>query len=481
MSINVLLGLAIHEVKSEADNSLAIKNFFKINVSSSVSLGSGSKEVAAHCACEVKDLALVVLCKIELISSALNGSLYILRNVKICTCSVNIYSECLSNRIKSINSKCCSKSKSNLLFCKYDSKATICSDGVLLVINCPRNGYVIVTSTNKRKLDGSICFYLVNNGKTVALDLELLLGSLFYFLNVAEAVNRYRNKIRSSAGIVVYKNTGYISDVTKVIVVECIDGGLVCSTKSGGEVSYICSDVRLLAVKCELKVLMVSIVHSLTADGYTLDGYKTCNIVVKAGACCEFGSDIIGGEALDSSINNLYNTLIEFLHAIAGRNLTANSNGHTNLDAKILNGILFHVVVEVTAYAACINNVNVVSLCACVLRTHSSNDTFNNNYIILLSSHVLFEGVNLELRNGVAVLSGERLALCVSYSELKGVGDEIITKFGNNYVNLKAIFAGLKSDSVVRNSPVDSEESVLDLNHTGNGIGCGGRLGYVLN
>ena len=370
--------------------------------------------------------------------------------------------------------KCSCKIKYNLLISEFDNKATIISNDVILIVYSPRDLNLIITITYNRKLNSSVFKNVLGERNFTKFDLELLLGSLFYFLNVAEAVNRYRNKVRIRTGIIVYKNTGYISDVTTVVIVECIDGGLVCSTKSRGEVSYICSDVRLLAVKCELKVLMVCIFHRLTADGYALDGYKTCNVVVKAGACCEFGSDIISGEALDSSINNLYDTLIEFLHAIAGRNLTANSNGHTNLDAKILNGILFHVVVEVTAYAACINNVHVVSLCACVLRTHSSNDTFNNDYIILLSSHVLFEGVNLELRNGVAVLSGERLALCVSYSELKGVRDKIITKFRNNYVNFKSIFARLKSDSVVRNSPVNSEESVLDLNHTGNGIGCGG-------
>ena len=78
IDLDVGLGLAVHEVEVVTNNGLAVLNLFKVYVNSIVNLIGSSKEVAVHSACEVEILAKSVLCKIELVSSILSGSFYVL-------------------------------------------------------------------------------------------------------------------------------------------------------------------------------------------------------------------------------------------------------------------------------------------------------------------------------------------------------------------------------------------------------------------
>ncbi len=258
-----------------------------------------------------------------------------------------------------------------------------------------------------------------------------------------------------------------------------VNSGLVCRAKRSGEISNVGSDVGGLLADGEEEVL-AGTAKLLSAKGNALDGNETSYVVVKRRAFSEEGGDVGSGNGLDSIIYQLNGTLIELLHTVAGRDLTADSDGHTNLETKILDGVCGHVVVEIAANAACVSNVNVVSLCARVNGAHSRNDTLNNYYVAVLRVHILFKGIDLELGNNVAVLSGERLALCVSYGELKGVVDGVISELGDNYGILDAVLALFKSDPIIGNRPNYVEGGLLDLHRSNYGVACGCGLDNVL-
>ena len=383
-------------------------------------------------------------------------------NIKICGCRINSYfkSSCLSYFTANNSS---SESKCDHLVSESDIKITFIVEGEISVINSPCNSNIFEVLTNSGKFDCCVSGYTINDRNSFNLCVNLLCICYFYFLKVSEAVNRYRNKVRRT--IVVNKNTCYVSSPTEVSCMECINSilcGAGCDTVSTnydlerrGEVSDVGSDVGLLFTESEVEVLAVSSSEVLIAKSNALDGNDACNVVIKRAALCEDRGNVGCGNFLNGLVDDLNSTLIEFLHTVAGRNFTVDKNGHTNLYAES-RGIVNHVIVEVTAYAAFVNNVNVVSLCACALRAHSSNDTLNGKNVTLLCCHILLKGSNLECRDNVLILSGNFFTFFVLHNELDGVLYVLIHSGNVNNDNVLLICMRSESNELIVNSPLCS-------------------------
>ena len=249
--------------------------------------------------------------------------------------------------------------------------------------------------------------------------------------------------------------------------VSSLDSSLGSSgiSKGGRKVGLVRSYVRLFTVKSELKVIGGA-AKLLAADGNALNGYRETNVLSKVCACYEVSGDIYGRNGLDGGIDDFGNATLDLLHAGVGSSGTGNTNGHTNLNAKVSNGVSNVDLIDVvTAGGVSISKEEVVSGVASCLRVDSNYDTLNNKGIIGLSCKVLFMSIYLELRNVVAVLSGEGLTLLVGYSELKGVGDVSVGLIcGNLYGYSEAVLAALKSYLVVcnGNSPINLVVLVLN-------------------
>ena len=347
-------------------------------------------------------------------------------------------------------SSCKGKSYLCALIRNGNNKSAVNNECCCIVGN-PCEGYVVIVRSRK-------CNYTVSsdgcrNLNFVKLSLNLLCGSLLSCTKVLEAIYRERNEVR----IVVVKNydTVNVSSPVTVSRVSCIDCSLSILCKSGGEISNVGSDVGLMSVKLEVEVIRRT-AELLCADGYALNYYRKSCVLTKVVAVCEVISNVNEVNSLDSGIDDLCLTALDLHHAGVRSSGSVNENGHTNLDAKISNGILIHLVGVVTAYYVKVCKEEVVSGVTSRLRVDSNNDTHNGEVIVLLSVHVLFEGVNSEYGNGVLILSGEGLALLVSYCEGKGI-IELLARLGNNDLNKVIGGTGFDCYSAVAYFPLNLE------------------------
>ena len=352
-------------------------------------------------------------------------------------------------------SSCKGKSYLCALIRNGNNKSAVNNERCCVVGN-PCEGYVVIVRSRK-------CNYTVSsdgcrNLNFVKLSLNLLCGSLLSYTNVLEAVYRERNEVR----IVVVKNydTVNVSSPVTVSRVSCINCSLSILCKSGGEISNVGSDVGLMSVKLEVEVIGRT-AELLCADGYALNYYGKSCVLSKIVAVCEIVSNVNEVNSLDSGIDDLCLTALDLHHTGVRSSRSVNENGHTNLDAKISNGILIHLVGVVTAYYVKVCKEEVVSGVTSRLGVDSNNDTHNGEVIVLLSVHVLFEGVNSEYGNGVLILSGEGLALLVSYCELENIV-KLFVRLRNNNLDKVLCRAFLNCYSCVAYFPDNLEALVTN-------------------
>ena len=168
--------------------------------------------------------------------------------------------------------------------------------------------------------------------------------------------------------------------------------------KAGRKVGNVGSDIALYSVKSEEEVLAGCGIKLLTANFNALDGYKCANVLEYVFACTELSGNIDSCRSFLLGIDNSCNSILKLIHTVVYINLTADSNGHTNLDAEF-NGIGSHIVCIVTALAGCVNSEDVVSLVACGFRVKSNYDTFNSCALSIFLRSVLLVGDNVILRN----------------------------------------------------------------------------------
>ena len=142
---------------------------------------------------------------------------------------------------------------------------------------------------------------------------------------------------------------------------KSIDGSLILSLKSGGEVGNVGSYVRLNTVNSEEEILGCSGFKLLTAKSNTLENNGKSYELSVISVCRELLGDVDIIEGLDSFVKDLSGTALDLHHRIVGSSRTGNTNSHTNLDAKLSNGIYIHLVGIVTAATGSIKKEEMVS------------------------------------------------------------------------------------------------------------------------
>ena len=218
---------------------------------------------------------------------------------------------------------------------------------------------------------------------------------------------------------------------------------------------------------------MVCISHSLLAKKHASDGYRKSNIRMKISACCEYVGDInrrIRGLCI---ADNLSGSGCHLVHSIVIVDDTLNSYGHTNLDTKIGNRILFHVVSVVATLAACVSEEDVVTLASGGLGVDCNYDTLNCNGIAFLASHVLVVAENLERR----YIANKILGNAVTCRILDGCGKNIIDLClglaGNSYRYECVVLVCNRNFSVV-DGPLDGELYSTNYNSRNYIVACCG-------
>ena len=215
---------------------------------------------------------------------------------------------------------------------------------------------------------------------------------------------------------------------------ECLDGSLVSFLYGSGKVGEVRSYVGLNSALSEEEVIRAS-AKLLSADGNALNSNKHTYVGSEVGSFLkEFFGDINCLYSLLGGIDNLgYSTALDLHHAGVRSSGTCNANGHTNLEVKVSDGVLIHLIDVVTALTACINKEEVVSLITYRLGVHSGDNTLNNKSIAVFCSEVLFKSIYLELGNSAIKYYGRSVSF--------GVGDgcsELVSDVGASlfvYVN----------------------------------------------
>ena len=422
----------------------AVLSCLNVYVNCLICLIGSNKVSAINLTGDVESLAKVCLNKEELVCGVCLNVGYRLGNVNIGSCCINLNGEFLGYGLSALTSDSCGKSKLNLLFTKNYSKLAILTDGVCFVIDSPCNSNLVVVLTNKRKCDGSILGYISRNREIISFCSDLLCGSLLYELEVLEAIGAHRNEVRTA--VVENKNTGCVSSPAELSCVCLVNGLLICAgnvtllilgkSEGGGEVGNVGSYVSGLLANGEVEVLGSILLKLLCADGNTLNGYRKTYVVLKSSfvAILNCIGNVLNINGLDSLIDDSSRTAAELLHAGVRLNSRGNGNGHTNLDAVILNRILGKRIYVVTALTGSVCKEEVVVFVVCCLGVDSNNDTLNGNGVALFSCHIFLEGNNLVLRN-VAVEGNSALGAVACYN---GSGKLVVVCFRCLVVNVNS-------------------------------------------
>ena len=221
---------------------------------------------------------------------------------------------------------------------------------------------------------------------------------------------------------------------------------------------------------------MVWIVHSLVAKKNALNGYGESYVGMKVTACREYVGNVngrIGGLRLAYNFSGGGGYLV---HSIVIVDNTLDSDCHTNLNTKVGNRILCHIVSVVAALAACVSEEEVVSLTTGGFGVNCNNDTFNCNGIAFLASHILVVAEHLELRYVAYEILGYAVSVRILNSSGKNVINLLIGLAGNNYGIEGAVFF-LNGNFGVINGPLN--RVFYSANHNGSNYVvacCGCRL-----
>ena len=321
----------------------------------------------------------------------------------------------------------------------------------VLAVRGPRDSNVIIILTNGKDINNSAGCYSAFELKLCKLCINLFLSCLFNELQVSEAVCGHRNEVRITG--VKDKDTCYVCCVAEVISVKLIDSSLVCvfcssglSIKSGGEIGYVCSYVGLNACDLEVEILAVSCCKILRTESNALDCYRESYVLREISVTSENElCNINRSNSLDCFINDRECTALDFLHAGIRLNSTGNGNCHTNLNTLFNRvTIIGHLVRIVTALAGSIHKEEVVSGVTNGLTVHSNNDTFNKNYVALLSCHVSIPRKNVVHRNSTVVSYG----CCLAVTSCDGSGKCVRNVLGCLLVEVYKIVAIFKSNDL---------------------------------
>ena len=265
---------------------------------------------------------------------------------------------------------------------------------------------------------------------------------------------------------------------------ECVDSSLIlCGKNACREVGNVGSYVGSNAIKLEVEVLAL-LGEILRTKSYTLDYNRESNEVVVVGVLLPDVGDVNEVEGLDSSVNNLNRCVLELGKCVVGLSLTGDTNGHTNLDTEISNGIrIIHLIVVVTANAGGIHYEEVVSGVTKRLGVNENNDTLNGKEVAGLSICVILPSVNLELSKLAAEVSDCYVTLFRGDGSGKSVGSllgSILGNLGNLNNNGSTIGRNGDGNLVGRSGPNYGEGSVADSNLTYESKVCGGVCGIIL-
>ena len=252
---------------------------------------------------------------------------------------------------------------------------------------------------------------------------------------VGKGSNGHGNEVRCA--VEKHENTGNVSLVAEVSRVISIDGSLVLSLHGGGEVGNIGSYVGGLVAQLEVEVLIGCGLKRLVSKGNALNGYGQTNVCAKICAGSKLFGNVKGVNFLNGAVNDGSITALDLLHSGVGLNGTGNLNGHTNLNAQFLYGILINAVAVVTAGHAGVSKEEVVVLVACILGVDGNYDTLNCNDVTLCGCQVLSVRVYLVLGHGQ--LKGNLLGGAVAC--LNGSGQLVGNLFGRFLVNVNNDFA----------------------------------------
>ena len=421
VQVDVGLNFAVHEVESEA-----AFNCFEVNICAICDVGRSLEIVATDKTIEVVVLA-VFSGQVELVCGISNRRIHMFTGVNALGSSFNGDSIFLGLG-GFATCEGCSKSNSSCFFRKFNYQLAIFNLSESVFGHCPSDCNVSVLSTNCGEINTGL--FGDDFGKLQFIDgfINLFCGGLNNQFKVLEAIGAHRNEVRSAA--VQYENTGSVCSPTEVLVVSCIDFSLLVSCEGGGEVGYVCTNVRRYAVQFELQILRGFLLKLLTLDFNALNGYGETNIVSERFAVCNLIGDVENCNALLFFANDSCGAALDFLHAGVRNYGTGNFNGHTDFDT-IGYRVRGHAVAVVTALAVEVSEEEVVILVAYRLGVDSNYDTLNNNVVVLFCSHVIFKAGELVLRNGEVEGLGSGLV-----AALNGSGQNVCNCFGRLFVNV---------------------------------------------
>ena len=451
MSVDILLSLALHEVHTEAYYGLTVNYLFKVYVGCVCGISDGCKEVAVHCACEVKSFAYVVLCKIKLVCYILCGSLYVRGNVKIgCKC-IDLNIICLFNVGCTLAASLNGDSYGGGLFGKSYGKLAVCY-GSIVAVRAPSKLNLGICSTGKRKGDLSCLIYGLGKVDLGKSNVDLLCGSSLNLFEILEGSCGNRADVDSVA--VYVNNTGNVCKIISLCKMLCKDCSFLLSVdNANGEVGGVNSYVGLKsALHLEVEVLSL-FAKILLADNYALDGYKSTESVAKIsslriGVVLEEVGNIGRSESGDGAIGNGNGSILDLVSLTVNFLDTGNGYLHTNLKAVFCNVVLGGVVYVVTVNAVHILDEELVTGVACALGTSEGYDTFDSygvagNLLKVLSVSKKLVLGNLSLEGNGSACTVCRIDGCgkvvneVLGSLLINVDGNVF--FVNNYLNKLAV------------------------------------------
>ena len=242
------------------------------------------------------------------------------------------------------------------------------------------------------------------------------------------------------------------------------------------------SEVGLNTVELELVVLGGFNLGFLSGDLNALDGYKGRlengkSFITLSFSVLEDLGDINRSNRSDFGGLDLCGSTLDFVSVRVDSLKTGDFNGHTNLDAKISNGVFFHAVSVVAAVS--ILNVKVVVLAACSLRGSCSNNTNYNNSVAVLSCDVVCIRHNFVLGNLAVVGLGYSVTCIVRNGSSKCVSNILIGLNGElNSVN--TVILAYDGNLVRAGLPGYGVEGIVDLYFTNYIVVAGGKLCFVL-
>ena len=478
INVNVLLGLAVHKVHSEA-----AFNSLKLYVNSLVSLLGGCKVVFVHITGKVEVLAQVCLVKSKLV----RGISLCVRNelgqIQVGGSSLNDY---LVGHSLGLSATGNGESDGNGSVSLGKGYGDLTGSGIhycAIIIGGPGEGYLGISNALYGNGDSHIAGYAIGNLHSTHLGLDLFSIGTSGKEEVVKCLIANRVEVDSAA--VKNNDTGYVSIVTQLFGVVLNDCSLHIIGNRCGKVGIIKSDVGLVIAQLELVVLGGLGGEILRGNLSALDGNQHTQLVYQILSlhisCVLKGlGNIKRSNFLYGRIQNGYSCVLNLVGAAVNVLGTCNGYGHTCLDSQILCGILIHGINVIATLILGIHYVELVVLVALFLGVNGNYDTLNYNGSTCLCCIVVSIGKNCVCGNNTLKGLGGGIAFCI----LNGCGQHVLDLsgglFGNVNKNEAVLFSSLQGDVGNVNLPLNVKGNACyqylanDLIVSGSvgGLGC---------